>query len=49
MADVYHADRSWRAKLRRRAVRLASRTPTRAGAERPMISFAFDDIHCLGG
>lgn len=42
MADVYHADSSWRAKLRRRTVRLASRRPARAPAG-PMISFAFDD------
>jgi peptidoglycan/xylan/chitin deacetylase (PgdA/CDA1 family) len=42
-ADVYHADASWRGKLRRRAVRLASRRPARAPAG-PMISFAFDDV-----
>jgi peptidoglycan/xylan/chitin deacetylase (PgdA/CDA1 family) len=43
MADVYHADASWRGKLRRRTVRLASRRPARA-SDAPMISFAFDDI-----
>jgi peptidoglycan/xylan/chitin deacetylase (PgdA/CDA1 family) len=43
MADAYHADASWRAKLRRRTVRLASRRPARAPA-RPMLSFAFDDV-----
>ena len=43
MADVYHADRSWRAKFRRRAVGRASRRPARAPA-RPMLSFAFDDV-----
>jgi peptidoglycan/xylan/chitin deacetylase (PgdA/CDA1 family) len=42
MADAYHADGSWRAKLRRRAVRLASRHPARQ-PRRPMLSFAFDD------
>jgi len=40
---VYHPDRSWRAKVRRRAVRLASRRPARAPS-RPMLSFAFDDV-----
>jgi peptidoglycan/xylan/chitin deacetylase (PgdA/CDA1 family) len=43
MANVYHADSSWRAKVRRRAVRLVSRKPARAPAG-PMISFAFDDV-----
>jgi len=43
MADAYHADGSWRAKVRRRTVRLASRRPARA-PNRPMISFAFDDV-----
>ena len=43
MADAYHADASWRAKLRRRAVRLAARRPARA-PRRPMVSFAFDDV-----
>ncbi len=41
--EVYHADSSWRAKLRRRTVRLSSRRPARAPAG-PMISFAFDDV-----
>jgi len=40
---AYHADSSWRAKLRRRTVRLASRRPARA-PRRPMLSFAFDDV-----
>ena len=39
---AYHADASWRGKLRRRTVRLAARKPARAPAC-PMISFAFDD------
>lgn len=39
---IYHADRSLKAKLRRRAVRFQSRRPARAPAG-PMISFAFDD------
>jgi peptidoglycan/xylan/chitin deacetylase (PgdA/CDA1 family) len=43
MADVYHADPSWRGKLRRRTVRLAARRPAKAPAG-PMISFAFDDV-----
>ncbi|HVN01340.1 MAG TPA: polysaccharide deacetylase family protein [Caulobacteraceae bacterium] len=42
MTAAYHADSSWPAKVRRRAVRLASRRPARAPT-RPMISFAFDD------
>jgi peptidoglycan/xylan/chitin deacetylase (PgdA/CDA1 family) len=42
-ANVYHADASWRGKLRRRTVRLAARRPARAPAG-AMISFAFDDI-----
>ena len=42
MQGAYHADTSWRAKLRRRAVRLASRRPARS-PPRPMLSFAFDD------
>jgi len=42
MAEAYHADRSWRGKLRRRTVRFAVRRPARAPA-RPMISFSFDD------
>ena len=42
MAEAYHADSSWRGKLRRRTVRLAARRPARAPA-RPMLSFAFDD------
>jgi len=43
MQGAYHADTSWRAKLRRRTVRLASRRPAR-GPRRPMLSFAFDDV-----
>ncbi|HEY2708313.1 MAG TPA: polysaccharide deacetylase family protein [Caulobacteraceae bacterium] len=43
MTDAYHADSSWRAKVRRRTVRLASRRPARA-PERPLISFSFDDV-----
>jgi peptidoglycan/xylan/chitin deacetylase (PgdA/CDA1 family) len=43
MADAYHADRSWRAKVRRRTVRLAARRPARAPG-RPMLSFSFDDV-----
>ncbi|MEJ0064146.1 MAG: polysaccharide deacetylase family protein [Caulobacteraceae bacterium] len=43
MAEAYHADTSWRGKLRRRAVRLASRRPARAPRQ-PMLSFAFDDV-----
>jgi peptidoglycan/xylan/chitin deacetylase (PgdA/CDA1 family) len=43
MAEAYHADTSWRAKVRRRTVRLASRRPARA-PERPMLSFSFDDV-----
>ena len=48
MADAhhhrgYHADASWRGKLRRRTVRLAARRPARA-PRGPMISFAFDDV-----
>jgi peptidoglycan/xylan/chitin deacetylase (PgdA/CDA1 family) len=43
MQDAYHADSSWRGKLRRRAVRLASRRPAHA-PRRPMLSFAFDDV-----
>jgi peptidoglycan/xylan/chitin deacetylase (PgdA/CDA1 family) len=43
MAEAYHADNSWRAKVRRRAVRLASRHPARASTQ-PMLSFAFDDV-----
>ncbi|HEY1753626.1 MAG TPA: polysaccharide deacetylase family protein [Caulobacteraceae bacterium] len=41
--QAYHADSSWRAKLRRRTVRLASRRPARAPSG-PMISFTFDDV-----
>ena len=40
---AYRADTSWRAKLRRRTVRLASRRPARA-PRRPMLSLAFDDV-----
>ena len=40
---AYHADSSWRGKLRRRTVRLASRRPARS-PRRPMLSFAFDDV-----
>ncbi|HEY1426388.1 MAG TPA: polysaccharide deacetylase family protein [Caulobacteraceae bacterium] len=43
MDAAYHADASWRGKLRRRMVRLAARRPARAPPG-PMISFAFDDI-----
>ncbi|HXQ13392.1 MAG TPA: polysaccharide deacetylase family protein [Caulobacteraceae bacterium] len=43
MEGEYRADSSWRAKVRRRTVRLSSRHPARAPA-RPMLSFAFDDI-----
>ncbi|HEY3797781.1 MAG TPA: polysaccharide deacetylase family protein [Caulobacteraceae bacterium] len=42
MADAYHADTSWRGKLRRRTVRLAARRPAKAPPG-PMLSFAFDD------
>jgi peptidoglycan/xylan/chitin deacetylase (PgdA/CDA1 family) len=41
--EAYHADTSWRAKLRRRTVRLTSRRPARA-PRRPMLSLAFDDV-----
>jgi peptidoglycan/xylan/chitin deacetylase (PgdA/CDA1 family) len=43
MVDAYHADSSWRAKVRRRTVRLASRRPACAPGA-PMISFTFDDV-----
>jgi peptidoglycan/xylan/chitin deacetylase (PgdA/CDA1 family) len=43
MAEAYHADTSWRGKLRRHTVRLATRRPARA-PQRPMISFSFDDV-----
>jgi peptidoglycan/xylan/chitin deacetylase (PgdA/CDA1 family) len=43
MIEAYQADGSWRAKIRRRAVRFAFRRPARA-PERPMISFSFDDV-----
>jgi peptidoglycan/xylan/chitin deacetylase (PgdA/CDA1 family) len=43
MEGAYHADSSWRGKVRRRTVRLASRRPARAPS-RPMLSFAFDDV-----
>jgi peptidoglycan/xylan/chitin deacetylase (PgdA/CDA1 family) len=42
MVEAYHADNSWRGKIRRRAVRLAARRPARAPTG-PMISFCFDD------
>jgi peptidoglycan/xylan/chitin deacetylase (PgdA/CDA1 family) len=42
MIEAYHADRSWRSKLRRRTVRFAARRPAHAPT-RPMISFSFDD------
>ena len=42
MVETYHADTSWRGKLRRRTVRLATRRPARAPTG-PMISFCFDD------
>jgi peptidoglycan/xylan/chitin deacetylase (PgdA/CDA1 family) len=41
--EAYQADSSWRAKIRRRAVRFSSRRPARAPAG-PMLSFAFDDV-----
>jgi peptidoglycan/xylan/chitin deacetylase (PgdA/CDA1 family) len=43
MTEAYHADRSWRARVRRRTVRLTNRRPARAPAG-PMISFTFDDV-----
>jgi peptidoglycan/xylan/chitin deacetylase (PgdA/CDA1 family) len=43
MEGEYRADTSWRAKLRRRTVRLTARRPARPPA-RPMLSFAFDDV-----
>ncbi|HWF76111.1 MAG TPA: polysaccharide deacetylase family protein [Caulobacteraceae bacterium] len=43
MAEIYHADASWRGKLRRRTVRFSARRPAKA-PDRPMISFAFDDV-----
>ena len=42
MVEAYHADTSWRGKIRRRTVRLATRRPARAPTG-PMISFCFDD------
>ncbi|HUZ11975.1 MAG TPA: polysaccharide deacetylase family protein [Caulobacteraceae bacterium] len=42
MTEAYEADGSWRAKLRRRAVRLTARRRARAPAT-PMLSIAFDD------
>ena len=42
MVEAYHADTSWRGKIRRRTVRLAARRPARAPTG-PMISFCFDD------
>jgi peptidoglycan/xylan/chitin deacetylase (PgdA/CDA1 family) len=42
MAEAYQADGSWRAKLRRRTVRLAARRPA-AAPPGPMASFVFDD------
>jgi peptidoglycan/xylan/chitin deacetylase (PgdA/CDA1 family) len=43
MTEAYHADSSWRGKIRRRAVRLAARRPARPPAGR-MVSFVFDDV-----
>jgi peptidoglycan/xylan/chitin deacetylase (PgdA/CDA1 family) len=43
MVEIYRADASWRAKIRRRAVRMAARKRART-PERPMVSFAFDDV-----
>jgi peptidoglycan/xylan/chitin deacetylase (PgdA/CDA1 family) len=43
MLELYQADTSWRAKVRRRTVRLSSRKGARA-PQGPMISFAFDDV-----
>lgn len=40
---LYSADASLKAKLRRRLVRLQHRSPSPAGAGRPMVSFSFDD------
>lgn len=40
---AYSADRSLRGKLRRRWARLVERRPLRAGPDRPMVSFTFDD------
>ncbi|MGH6955353.1 MAG: polysaccharide deacetylase family protein, partial [Caulobacteraceae bacterium] len=40
---AYHADRSLKAKLRRRLVRLVARKPAAAPAG-PMVTFAFDDV-----
>jgi peptidoglycan/xylan/chitin deacetylase (PgdA/CDA1 family) len=41
--EPYSADASLKAKLRRRLVRLQHRSPSPAGAGRPMVSFSFDD------
>ena len=41
--EPYHADRSLKGKLRRKALRLMHRRPARGRLERPMISFSFDD------
>lgn len=41
--EVYRADPSLPAKLRRRLVRLAHRRPAPRAPERPMVTFAFDD------
>ena len=43
MDGLYHADASLKGKLRRRVVRLQHRHPSPKGAERPMVSFSFDD------
>jgi peptidoglycan/xylan/chitin deacetylase (PgdA/CDA1 family) len=42
MVEAYQADSSWRAKIRRRTVRLAARRPA-AAPPGPMVSFVFDD------
>ncbi len=42
-AAAYAADRSLKAKLRRRVVRLLQRRPARLSLPRPMVSFTFDD------
>jgi peptidoglycan/xylan/chitin deacetylase (PgdA/CDA1 family) len=42
--DQYSPDRSLMGKMRRRLVRLAERRPATVRLERPMVSFAFDDV-----
>ena len=41
--NVYHADPSFRGRLRRRLVRLADRRPAVRRPDRPIVTFAFDD------